>query len=86
MDATLATHGNDEIELLAEHYSSKGALVDGDSRLFDRDAAIDQWRQFRTSELCTKSLMSWRPMCKELLLDEVQEKERLHLVVCERAA
>ena len=77
MDAALATYGDDEIALLSEHYGKKGAIIDGDSRLFDSDAAIDQWRQFRTSELCTKSHMSWRQMCKELLLDQVQETENV---------
>ena len=49
----------------------KRAIIDGKSRVFDADEAMDQWRKFRSSELWTKRHMEWRPMCKELLLDEV---------------
>lgn len=49
--------------------------------MFDGEAAIDQWRKFRTAELWNKRHMEWRPMCKELLLDEVSG--RLYVSDCE---
>ena len=70
-EACHAAHGNEQIELLAKFYSEKGAITDGGSRVFDGEAAIDQWRKFRAAELWNKRHMEWRPMCKELLLDEV---------------
>ena len=50
-EASLAAYGDEQIELLAEFYGKKGAIIDGNSRVFDGEAAIDQWRKFRTAEL-----------------------------------
>ena len=77
----VAAYGDEQIELLAEFYGKKGAIIDGNSRVFDGEAAIDQWRKFRTAELWNKRHMEWRPMCKELLLDEVSG--RLYVSDCE---
>ena len=75
-EASLASYGDEQIERLADFYGAKGAIIDGDSRVFDGGAVIDQWRTFRTGELWNKRHMEWRPMCKELLLDEVRGGEQ----------
>ena len=64
----LATYGDTQIRLLAEHY--KDAIIDGDSRVFDKEAAIDEWNRFRTDELWKRRHMEWRPMWEELLVEE----------------
>ena len=57
------------------HIGENKAIIDGYTRVFDKEDLIDEWHNFRTDELWPRRHMSWRPMCKELLLDEsIQEK------------
>ena len=63
----LATYGDAQIGLLAAHY--KGAIIDGDSRVFDEEAVITEWRSFRTNELWNERESEWRPQWKALLSD-----------------
>ena len=58
-EASLAAYGDEQIELLAEFYGKKGAIIDGNSRVFDGEAAIDQWRKFRTAELDSGTSATW---------------------------
>ena len=64
------SYGNKEIRLVAAHYGTNGAIIDGNGRVFSEEARIDEFTGFRTDYLWPNRHLEWRPMCKKLLLDE----------------
>ena len=64
----LKAYGDTQIGLLASHYTN--AIIDGDVRVFDEEAVIDQWNRFRSDELWPRRDMQWRLMWEELLVKE----------------